>query len=104
MLLRGRCSCDDRPRPRRAERDAWEGPARGARRGVGSSKPCWLGDGRVIDTRERSFRAGRFSRRTRAMDGPRIGIVGASGYSGAVAARLVAGHPELSLAFVTSDK
>jgi N-acetyl-gamma-glutamyl-phosphate reductase len=38
------------------------------------------------------------------MDGPRIGIVGASGYSGAVAARLVAGHPAFSLAFVTSDK
>jgi N-acetyl-gamma-glutamyl-phosphate reductase len=38
------------------------------------------------------------------MEGPRIGIVGASGYSGAVAARLVAGHPGFSLAFVTSDK
>lgn len=34
----------------------------------------------------------------------RVGIVGASGYSGAVAARLVASHPSLSLAFVTSDK
>lgn len=34
----------------------------------------------------------------------RVGIVGASGYSGAVAARLVASHPNLSLAFVTSDK
>lgn len=30
--------------------------------------------------------------------------MGASGYSGAVAARLVAGHPSLELAFVTSDK
>ena len=38
------------------------------------------------------------------MEGPRIGIVGASGYSGAVAARLVAGHPGFALAFVTSDK
>lgn len=38
------------------------------------------------------------------MEGPRLGIVGASGYSGAVAARLVAGHPGFSLAFVTSDK
>lgn len=38
------------------------------------------------------------------MKGPRIGIVGASGYSGAVAARLVAAHPAFSLAFVTSDK
>ena len=34
----------------------------------------------------------------------RVGIVGASGYSGAVAARLVASHPNLALAFVTSDK
>jgi len=34
----------------------------------------------------------------------RAGIVGASGYSGAVAARLIAAHPSLSLAFVTSDK
>lgn len=34
----------------------------------------------------------------------RVGIVGASGYSGAVAARLVASHPSLDLAFVTSDK
>lgn len=38
------------------------------------------------------------------MEGLRVGIVGASGYSGAVAARLVAGHPAFSLAFVTSDK
>jgi N-acetyl-gamma-glutamyl-phosphate reductase len=38
------------------------------------------------------------------MERPRIGIVGASGYSGAVAARLVAGHPRFDLAFVTSDK
>jgi N-acetyl-gamma-glutamyl-phosphate reductase len=34
----------------------------------------------------------------------RIGIVGASGYSGAVAVRLVASHPRLTLAFATSDK
>lgn len=34
----------------------------------------------------------------------RVGVVGASGYSGAVAARLVATHPRLSLAFATSDK
>ncbi len=32
-----------------------------------------------------------------------VGIVGASGYSGGVAARLVAGHPRLRLAFATSD-
>jgi N-acetyl-gamma-glutamyl-phosphate reductase len=34
----------------------------------------------------------------------RVGIVGASGTSGAVAARLVAAHPKLELAFATSDK
>jgi N-acetyl-gamma-glutamyl-phosphate reductase len=34
----------------------------------------------------------------------RVAIVGASGYSGAVAARLVASHPRLSLAYATSDK
>jgi N-acetyl-gamma-glutamyl-phosphate reductase len=34
----------------------------------------------------------------------RVGVVGASGYSGAVAARLVASHPRLTLAFATSDK
>lgn len=34
----------------------------------------------------------------------RVGIVGGSGYSGGVAARLVATHPRLSLAFATSDK
>lgn len=34
----------------------------------------------------------------------RVGVVGASGYSGTVAARLVAGHPRFSLAFVTSDQ
>lgn len=34
----------------------------------------------------------------------RVGIVGASGYSGAVLARLVAGHPKAKLAFLTSDK
>jgi N-acetyl-gamma-glutamyl-phosphate reductase len=38
------------------------------------------------------------------MDRVRVGVVGASGYSGAVAARLVAIHPELSLTFATSDK
>lgn len=38
------------------------------------------------------------------MKAPRIGIVGASGYSGAVAARIVSGHPALALTFVTSDK
>ena len=34
----------------------------------------------------------------------KAGIVGASGYSGGVAARLIAAHPRLELAFVTSDK
>ena len=34
----------------------------------------------------------------------RVGIVGASGYSGSVAARLVATHPRLSLTLATSDK
>jgi N-acetyl-gamma-glutamyl-phosphate reductase len=34
----------------------------------------------------------------------RIGVVGASGYSGAVATRLVATHPRLALAFATSDR
>ncbi|MGZ3419232.1 MAG: N-acetyl-gamma-glutamyl-phosphate reductase [Polyangiales bacterium] len=34
----------------------------------------------------------------------RVGIVGASGYSGMVAARLLAAHPHVELAFVTSDK
>ncbi len=34
----------------------------------------------------------------------RVGVVGASGYSGMVAARLVAVHEKLSLAFATSDK
>jgi N-acetyl-gamma-glutamyl-phosphate reductase len=38
------------------------------------------------------------------MDRLRVGIVGASGYSGSVSARLVAIHPRLSLAFGTSDK
>jgi len=33
-----------------------------------------------------------------------VGVVGASGYSGAVAARLVGTHPSLELAFATSDK
>ena len=35
---------------------------------------------------------------------PRVGIVGASGYSGVVAARLLAAHPRFSLAFCTSDR
>jgi N-acetyl-gamma-glutamyl-phosphate reductase len=34
----------------------------------------------------------------------RVGVVGASGYSGSVAARLIAIHPHLVLAFGTSDK
>lgn len=34
----------------------------------------------------------------------RVGVVGASGYSGAVATRLVATHPRLTLAFATSDR
>jgi N-acetyl-gamma-glutamyl-phosphate reductase len=34
----------------------------------------------------------------------RVGIVGASGYSGSVAARLVATHERLALAFATSDR
>jgi N-acetyl-gamma-glutamyl-phosphate reductase len=34
----------------------------------------------------------------------RIGIVGASGYSGAVATSLLAAHPEATIAFATSDK
>src|SRR5277367_1720026 len=34
----------------------------------------------------------------------RVGVVGASGYSGAVATRLVATHPKLALAFATSDR
>ncbi|HEX8791797.1 MAG TPA: N-acetyl-gamma-glutamyl-phosphate reductase [Polyangiaceae bacterium] len=33
----------------------------------------------------------------------RVGVVGASGTSGAVAARLVASHPRMALAFATSD-
>lgn len=38
------------------------------------------------------------------MDRPRVGIVGASGYSGMVAARLLLSHPHVDLAFCTSDK
>jgi N-acetyl-gamma-glutamyl-phosphate reductase len=38
------------------------------------------------------------------MSSLRVGVVGASGYSGAVATRLVASHPKLSLAFATSDR
>ncbi len=34
----------------------------------------------------------------------RVGVVGGTGYTGGVAARLVASHPDFSLAFVTSDK
>src|SRR5450755_2049179 len=34
----------------------------------------------------------------------RVGVVGASGYSGSIAARLVCGHPALTLAFCTSDR
>lgn len=33
----------------------------------------------------------------------RVGVVGATGYSGTIAARLVAQHPSLTLAFATSD-
>lgn len=33
----------------------------------------------------------------------RIGVVGATGYSGTVVARLIAGHPAMTLAFATSD-
>jgi N-acetyl-gamma-glutamyl-phosphate reductase len=33
-----------------------------------------------------------------------VGVVGASGYSGAVAARILAAHPQLRLAFCTSDR
>jgi N-acetyl-gamma-glutamyl-phosphate reductase len=38
------------------------------------------------------------------MDRPRVGIVGASGYSGMVATRLLLSHPYVDLAFCTSDK
>ncbi len=38
------------------------------------------------------------------MDRLRVGVVGASGYSGAAATRLVAMHPRATLAFATSDK
>jgi N-acetyl-gamma-glutamyl-phosphate reductase len=34
----------------------------------------------------------------------KVGVVGASGYSGSVAATLVATHPKLELAFATSDR
>jgi N-acetyl-gamma-glutamyl-phosphate reductase len=34
----------------------------------------------------------------------RVGIVGASGFAGAIAVRLVESHPRLALAFATSDK
>ncbi len=42
--------------------------------------------------------------RVRAMGLLRVGVVGASGTSGAVATRLVAAHPRLALAFATSDR
>ena len=35
---------------------------------------------------------------------PRVGVVGASGYSGIVATRLLATHPRVELAFCTSDR
>jgi len=38
------------------------------------------------------------------MERPRVGIVGASGYSGMVATRLLLSHPHVELAFCTSDK
>jgi N-acetyl-gamma-glutamyl-phosphate reductase len=38
------------------------------------------------------------------MDRLRVGVVGASGYSGAAATRLIAMHPHAMLAFATSDK
>jgi N-acetyl-gamma-glutamyl-phosphate reductase len=38
------------------------------------------------------------------MEKLRVGVVGASGYSGGVATRIVATHPRLALAFATSDK
>lgn len=38
-----------------------------------------------------------------AQDAPSVGVVGATGYSGALAARLVAAHPAFRLAFCTSD-
>jgi N-acetyl-gamma-glutamyl-phosphate reductase len=37
------------------------------------------------------------------MERLRLGVVGATGYSGATAARLVASHPRFALAFCTSD-
>src|SRR5262245_19668834 len=38
------------------------------------------------------------------MAGVRVGVVGGSGYTGSVAARLVESHPDLSLAIATSDR
>jgi N-acetyl-gamma-glutamyl-phosphate reductase len=38
------------------------------------------------------------------MEKLRVGVVGASGYSGAVAARIVASHPRAALTLATSDK
>src|SRR5262249_18315080 len=40
----------------------------------------------------------------REMAGVRVGVVGGSGYTGSVAARLVATHPDLTLTFATSDR
>jgi N-acetyl-gamma-glutamyl-phosphate reductase len=37
------------------------------------------------------------------MNRPRVGVVGASGYSGVLASRLLARHPSFQLAFCTSD-
>ena len=38
------------------------------------------------------------------MKNARVGVVGATGYSGAIAARLIATHPNFDLAFCTSDQ
>jgi N-acetyl-gamma-glutamyl-phosphate reductase len=38
------------------------------------------------------------------MESVRVGVVGATGYSGAIAARLIATHPNFELAFCTSDQ
>ncbi len=38
------------------------------------------------------------------MERLRVGVVGATGYSGAVVTRLIAAHPHLTLAFATSDR
>jgi N-acetyl-gamma-glutamyl-phosphate reductase len=41
---------------------------------------------------------------TQETNRPRVGVVGASGYSGIVATRLLARHPSFALAFCTSDR